>query len=503
MVLIFYKNNKSHKKTEEKNLIFSIFGNGVVEDVDDLLAKPNECKICYNLNFKNGALKTGLGFAHLKAPEAEDTPIENWHTFKFADFVSKIDDIWLNRWFNTNTNKFVYQIWFYEDSTKILWTVPLIDEFAGEVWQRTVLVKSYPTYVCEYRIDNEDSTVFFTNDGIVYLTRDTDYTYDAPAMISCLVHYDNFFGITNTNRNTLIYTTNLNLKEWADDNSSAIEFLDNRGSFTKLVGFNDYVYLFREHGITKLSIYTTKNDFSCTHLYTSTSKIYEKSVCVCGDKIFFVTRDGLYSFNGNSVSRIGEKNDKYLRWVDNSNCCAVSFNGKYYLATKYDFDDGVAVGAENESDCVNNVLFEIDIDTFDMNIYRGVDIKTLLAVDSPIMSKLCACYNSTENKNVIGELTFDGKTFNENTEKLWMSYNTDLGYRGKRKKVKELVINSLYSCVVDIESDEDSCEIEIVGDEKEQRVPLNVCGKNFQFTFKTSEQFCEISKPMIVFDVVQ
>lgn len=500
--MIFYKNKKTYKKTEEKNLIFSIFGNGVVTDVDDLLAKPNECKMCYNLTFKNGALQTGLGFEHLKVPDAEGVAVENWHTFRFSDFVNKIDGIWLNRWFNLNTNKFVYQILLYEENSKILWTVPLIDEFFGEVWQKTTLVQSFPTYVCEYRIDNDDASVFFTNEGLVYLTRNTDYSYEAPAMISCLVHYDNFFGITNTNRNTLIYTKNLNLKAWTDENSSTIEFLDNRGSFTKLVGFNDYVYLFREYGITKLSIYSAKEDFSCTHLYTSSSKIYEKSVCVCGDKIFFMTRDGLYSFNGTSVSRIAENCDKFLRWAENENCSAVCLNGKYYLATKFEFYDNKVVGCEAD-DYVNNVLFEIDIDNFDLNVYRGVDIKQLLAVDCPFMSKLCACFNSGENKNVIGQLSYLGKSFEVSTEKYWTSYNTDLSYRGKRKKIKELIINSLYDCKVEIESDEEKVEIDIWASEKEQKIPLNVCGNVFKFSFKTNKQNCYISKPMVVFDVVQ
>lgn len=60
--MIFYKNHKKHKKTEEKNLVFSIFANGLVSNQDDLVAKPNECKNFYNLTFCDGALKTGLGF---------------------------------------------------------------------------------------------------------------------------------------------------------------------------------------------------------------------------------------------------------------------------------------------------------------------------------------------------------------------------------------------------------------------------------------------------------
>ena len=502
--MIFYKNNKKHKKTEEKNLVFSVFGNGIVKEVDDLIAKPNECKNFYNLTFKNGALKTGYGFKHLTAPSDKNLPEDQWHTFRFSDYVSKIDDIWVNRWFNADINEFVYQILLYEDSTKLLYGVPMIDQYEGMLWKKTELIESYPTYECEFRLENQDGAMFFTNEGMVFLSQTISNKYeDVPAMISCAVHYDNFFGITNTNRNTLVYTTNLNLKQWADENNSTLEFLDNRGAFEKLVAFNDYVYLFREHGITKLSLYSTKDDFSCTHLYTSSSRIFEKSVCVCGDKIFFMTRDGLYSFNGTNAQKVAEKNDKYLRWLDNSNCYAVCHLGKYYLASRYDFDDGIAVGCEAEEDFVNNVLFEIDVETFDMNIYRGIDIKTLLSLDSPFMCKLCACYNSTENKNVIGELSFDGKTFGDNTNKFWTSYKTDLTFRGKRKKVKEIVINSLYDCKMKIVSDEESSEIEILGSEKEQRIPTNVCGKVFEFVFETDQQYCEISKPMIVFDVVR
>lgn len=504
MALIFYKNKKSHKKTEEKNIVFSVFGNGVVNEVDDLIAKPNECKTSYNLIFKDGALKTGLGFDYLKGPASETDLEENWHTYKFADYVSQIDGIWLNRWFNTNINKFVYQILFYDDTNKILYGIPLIDEYDGDVWQKTTLISGHPTYECEYRIDNADGAAFFTDTGLVFLGATTEKLYaNVPAMISCAVHYDNFFGITNTNRNTLVYTTNLNLTQWADAENQTIEFLDNRGAFIKLVGFNDYVYLFREHGITKLSIYTSKENFSCTHLYTSTSKIFEKSICVCGDKILFATRDGIYSFNGNSVDRIDDKNDKYLRNLDNSNCSAVCLKGKYYLATRLDFNDEEKIGSESIENNINNVLIEIDVDTFDLVLFRGVDIKSLLTVENDMMCKLCACFNSGSNKNQIGELQLNGKNFDENTEKLWMSHNTDLDYRGKRKKVKELIINSLYDCVVVIESDEEKIEIEISGSDKEQKIATNICGKAFQITFKTNKQYCEISKPMIIFDVVQ
>lgn len=498
--MIFYKNIKKHKKTEEKNIVFSIFGNGVVSNEDDLISKPNECKSFYNLSFADGALKSGLGFRDLEVPATVDN-LENCHGFDFAAKIDEIKGIWLDRWFNIAIKRYIYTLLMI-DSSNVLWGVPLIDGFDGMVWQKSKKLKSFPTYQCAYRIENEDCALFFSQQGMVYMAADAEGIYpNVPALISCVVHYDNFFGITNTNRNTLVYTTNLNIRNWSDEDSSAVEFLDNRGSFNKLVAFNDYVYLFREYGITKISIYSAKNDFSFTHLYTSTSKIFENSICVCGEKVIFMARDGLHTFNGSSIDKVAEQYDKYFKNLDNSNCSSACLNGKYYIATKCFFDDEKQIGCEGETAMVNNVLFEIDVKTFELNLYRGVDIRRLLAVDNPHMSKLCACFHNNFKQRV-GELSSIGETFGSPTQKCWQSYITDLGYRGKKKKIKEIVIDTLHPCEIEIKSDEETKIYSFSGNLKEQRLSVCVYGKNFQFSFSTEEQKCKISKPMIVFDVV-
>lgn len=497
--MIFYKNTKKYKKLSEKNITFSIFANGVISNQDDLISKPNQCKNCFNLSVSDGALKTGLGFRDMQVP-ASESDLENCHGFNFAEKIDEIDGIWVDRWFNNDYGAYIYNF-IMIDSSHVLWAVPLIDEL-GAVWQKSDKLTSAPTYECLYRIDNNDCTLFFSENGMLYLAMYAEGIYEqVPALISGVVHYDKFFGITNTNRNTLIYTKNLDLRAWSDEDSSTIEFLDNRGSFNKLVAFNDYVYLFREYGITKISIYTTKDDFSFTHLYTSSSKIYENSVCVCGDKVFFMTRDGLYSFNGTSVGKICEQFDKYFKSLDNKNCSAACLNGKYYIATKCQFDDDEIVGCESTSSFVNNALFEVDIETFEVNIYRGVDIRKLLAVDNSYMSKIFACFYN-DFKQRVGELTLDGKTFENNNYKSWESFETDLEYRAKRKKIKEIIINTEYACKVEIKSDEETKVFEFDGTEKEQRLPVCVYGKTFKFKFFTNEENCKISKPMIVFDVV-
>lgn len=494
--MIFYKNLKKHRKTAEKNLTFSIFDEGVSEK-DDSVSKSAGCKNFYNLSYIDGALKTGLGFDDLHVPTSTDD-LDDTHIYDIESKIDEICGVWLDRWFNTLYGEYVYQLIFM-DSKNNLWNAPLVDVYFGYIWTLTDLLKSKPTSEIAYRIDNDDASIFFSNEGMVFLGRTEKELYPSvPAFISSVVHYDNFFGITNTNRNTLIYTTNLNLKNWQEAESSTIEFLDNRGAFMKLVALNDYVYLFRENGITKISIYTSKSDFSFTHLFTSTSKIYENSVCVCGEEVFFVTRNALMAFDGNSVDTISAS--KLFSNFDNSNCASASLNGKYYLATRCNFDDGQKIGCETGK-YVNNVLLEVDVDTHEINILRGVDIRKLLPIDIPYMCKLCATFYG-ENKQRIGEINTSGKTFSNATEKFWTSFATDLGFEGKRKKIKEILIETAFPCSVKIKSDEEEKSFEFDGKNTLQRLPVSVLGNTFEFSFSSKNAECYIKKPMIVFDVV-
>ncbi len=498
--MIFYKNKKKSKKTEEKNLVFSIFQNGIVTDKDDSVLDANICTKAYNVSFSDGALKTGLGFEDFKLPDY-DGDLNDCHIMDFASEMDEVTALWMDRWYNNNTNKYYYQL-LCTDSENTLYGVVIPDVMEGFVMTKSVKLQNKTvTFGRNYRIDNVDSSIFFTDKGMVYLTYKSDICFtNVPAMISCVVHYGNFFGITNINRNTLVYTTNLNLTEWDSEQSSTIEFLDNRGAFTKLILFNDYVYLFRENGITKISLYSSKDNFSFTHLYSSTSKIYEESVCVCGDVVVFVTRDGIYKFNGSSVTKILEELDGYVKNFDNTNCCCACLDGKYYLATCCRFDDEEIVGCEQVA-YKNNILFEFDIQRNEYDIIRGVDIRKLLAIDTPIINKLCACFYG-ENKQRVGELNLSGKVFEYSCLKMWKSAASDLGEFGKRKHLKEIVLTCLYDCDFEIESDEEKKIFSIKGKKNEQRMQISMFGKQFRFIFRTNNENIEIRKPVVVFDVL-
>lgn len=501
MDLIFYKNLKKHKKTTEKNITFSVFGEGVISNEDDLISKPNECKVFHNFTLNDGALKTGLGFKDMEVPSSR-TEISNWHTFNFeASNITAIKDITMFRYRDSQNDIYYYHLYLVSQADQV-WYCLLIDTTGGTVINKSTTLVSDLISVIKYRIDSSDCLMYYIPTGMLYLTGyGREFYQGVPAFLSCVVHYGKVFGITNTNRNELVYSDNLDIRDWDDESGVVIEFLDERGSFEKLVSFNDYVYLFRENGITKISEYSNIDEFSFDHLYTSSSKIYEKSVCVCGEEVFFATRDGLYSFNGSRVQKICEDYDNYFQNLDNLNCSACCLDGKYYLATKLDFNDGQNVGCESSTSYTNNVLFEVDINTQKVDVLRGVDIKKIISVDTPFYSKVVACFNGTYCGH-LGEVVHNGKLFSEVLPKSWSSFITDLGYKGKNKKIKEIILNTSTSCEVQIISDVETKTYSFNGSEKEQRCSASVNGKNFQFIFKTTEAECHISKPMIVFDVI-
>ena len=497
--MIFYKNLKRKRNTQQKNLVYSIFSDGETSNVDESLVKANQCKRSYNFSYKDGTLKTGLGIGDLKVP-ATEADLQTLHTFDFSQ-IEEIKNIIFNKWYNVNTGKYYYQLLIIDENFKIR-MLPMIDEYNGYVWVRENRLEEEPSFICDYRLNGLESTIYFTTTGALALSYAQSIIYpNIPAMISCVVHYDKFFGITKANRNKLVYTTHTELNEWtASEQQSVVEFLDNSGLFTKLVTFNDYVYLFRENGITKISLYSSNDSFSCTHLYFSPSKIFEQSVCVCGDKIYFATRDGVYTFNGNSVAKVLGQYDVYFKNLNNENCSSACLDGKYYLATKCNFFDNQQVGCESGT-YTNNVLFEIDINSGKMDMLRGVDIKKLVSVTCPFANKVVAIFNNT-NANKVGEISHDGQVFGQATQKVWESFSTDFGFYNQRKKIKEVILTATNDCKISIESDEENKIFDVFGAENVQRMQINVSGKSFKVTFLTNSQTNKISKPKLVFDVV-
>ncbi len=470
-------------KSKEKTYKFNMFGENLAQKSDDL-EEFGKTKIAYNLVSLNGALKSGYGFSQLKMPSSE-TDLNNESVVNFKG--NQIKAIWKLKWYDQNIDTNKYYLFYYNDEGYICYDNMFGQRLASFVIPNTFTQTPFAAY---YRKGTQDALLLSgEGDSLMVLTGgSTEENENAPQIISCCVYGGKLFAITAEARATLIYTEELEIVNFSDEKTKDLDFGDERGDLQKLISFNDYLYIFRDYGITKLSIYGSNEDFAVNHLYHSDSYIYPNTIVLNGDDVYFFTTNGLKKFNGTSVSDIEIDYVKWIKGINQKNSCASIYDGKYYLACKANIDDK-KVGCENNSEgYVNNILLVYDLSSGHADIIRGVDICNLLTLNNPFKTKLLANFNDAENYGKVGEIKQDGKIFEENLDKYWQSVKTDFGIYGKKKTIRSIVIKSLYDCEVTISCERGEKILSVKGDEKIQTIRVNLTGNEFDFSISSVGQ---------------
>ena len=496
---MFYPNKLKTKGSKNYKILYTSFASGMNTEVDDNLLPHKQGKIVYNYQIKNGALKTGLGFKELTLP---NTYAELGDRVMQVYEDKTITNLWHYRYYDNEAEKRKHTIMYSTSDGDICYMeVTGYDDASYKVPNINPLTSTPVAF--NYRLNGEDCMIFSSpTDPMIVFTQNylTTTVENAPKLVSVCVHYERLFAITEGERNTLVFSANLDPTNWNYelDEAGFIQMVDERGSMCALVSFNDYIYVFRDYGVARVSAYGVQEDFSVSQLFISSVKIYGGTVCSCGDRILFLAKDGLHYFNGSSTTKLSLGIDNLFEGVDNSNASSAFHNGKYYLACKLNFKDGKNVGCESLS-YVNNALIEYDLKTGDINIMRGVDINKMISLDEGEISRLVACFNG-EHSNKIGELTYDGKIFGTNLESEWVSPNSNLGYPNQQKHIKEVCLKSKYDSKIVIRTELEEKEYKVNGGEKTQRIRTNLRGDYVQVCFG-SEGNADISSPQIVLSV--
>lgn len=491
---MFYKKPLLVKNTSNVKLKVSNFAGGVNTEIDENSLPMKYAKLSYNYRLSNGALKTGIGFNTLKFLNSNSGSEE--HSLTFIEAPTEINKVWLFPFYNTSTKEKEHLLLISGDNKMYYSHIISDHEFIYEI-NNPVSFTSVPNAIY-YNLNGEDVMLITSaTDGMLVFHPQiiNPLLTDAPKITSMCRHYERIFAIEEGKRTKLVFSANLDPTNWNVDIDEAghIDLADERGALEKVVSFNDYVYIFKEYGISRLSAYGDQTEFSISNLFVSSGKIYGNSVCLCGDRIMFLSKDGIYAFNGYSTSKLSLNIESLFSGMDNENCASAYFNGKYYLALKLNFNDDKAVGCENfEGGCVNNALLEIDLKTGDIEIVRGVDIKSLCAIEYERVSKLVAAFNG-EHKNKLAELTLDGNIFDNPLKKSWLSSFTNLGYPNKTKKIKCVNLIAKKPCTFKLKTDKEERCYQVEGSNKTTTILTNLPGEMFQFEFESEHCEAEIS----------
>lgn len=498
---MFYPKINLKKKVTDAKINFTSFENSMNTEVDEALLPYKSAKISYNYNVKNGALKNGYGFEELTLPKIGDLGERT-----IIPPISPVLKLWHYKFYDYKRGKnFNELIMFCEDGQMFSCVIRADGPFAGPLASDYTFT-SIPNAV-NYRLNSEDAFLISSaTDGMwkYVQNKKVEKVENSPHIISMCLHYERLFAVVGGERNRLAFSANLDPTDWEEDLSSGgfIEMQDDRGALSCVISHNDYVYVFRDFGVARVSAYGDQADFSVSQLFKSSVKLYGNTVTLCGNKVLLLARDGIHTFDGYSTKKLNLGIDSLFENVDNDNACGIYYNNKFFLACSLNFDDGEKVGCEGyDGGYINNALLEIDLSTNEISITRGVDISSLLVLDDGSFSKVVATFNG-EHKGKIGQLTEDGKLFGVPLLKKWVSPKSNMGEPTKIKRIKECLIKTKTDCKIKIKTEKGEKEFKVKGSDVSQRLKLNVYGEQLQVEFiSDGDGETEISCPNLIVGV--
>ena len=466
---MFYTNRVPSKKGKAK--IVSL-GFGTTNTVlDENLLSQTVSRLNFNCDGSSGALKSLYG-------------IEGFENFVFKNDVLRV-------WHYVSNDGKSHLIAFCDDYHLYSGNVD-----NGEIVRISTEPMSAVPDAVNYRLGEEDVIIFCSaKDTLKVFDGQNFYAIEsAPQISSMCVHYERIFGCLD---NVLWFSDDLNPTNWNVSATEAgyVEMADDRGKLLKVVSFADYLYVFREYGIARVSAYSSQQDFAVTQLFVTSGKIYPQTVSICGDKILFLSQDGLYLFDGAETTKLLYDLSGLFDQMENVNACAEYSGGKYFLACKLNFGEDVRYS--NEQHFQNNAVVVYDLQKGNVSIIRGADVRFMKNTTLK-NGTLLMCLGGGLGKKV-GMLTSSGKLMDTVLPKYWKMPQSQLGQSLAQKYLEYIVLITQADVTLEVECDGQLHLVEIMGSKLAQKVPLKLSGKTFSFAFYTENPTLYVSMPRVVY----
>lgn len=376
--------------------------------IDDFSAVE---EISYNVRETENGIENGYGFKRLLLPTSEAG-----QDVQFGTNASSILGAWQFTWYDNTDKVDKYYIYFINESKQLKYINILGRK---SIYQTGITLNSSTPSCATFRINNDNDMIFFSSpsDDTTGHGGSGKQVFDnIPKFISACWHGPYLFLITTGAANKLMYSTS-KIDIWNDDNTAEVAIPDLRGGMKKIISVNDYLYLFYEYGVVKLSLYSVGAKISYSHIFSSTARVYENTIAKCGNSVYFLTTEGMFVLENGQV----EKMDVQPRFVGEKNnyACAECFDDKYFLACACDFGDGKNIGVESGT-YKNNAMIVYDTKTKKFSYTRGIDVLSFFLIKTPVMQRLCATTRGMYDGH-FAQLSYDGKFFDDVLPKCWKS----------------------------------------------------------------------------------
>ena len=201
---------------------------------------------------------------------------------------------------------------------------------------------------------------------------------DDVRILDMCVHYERIYAVVEGVRNSLWFSDDFDPFNWnvSLDEGGYIDFDGSLGGVNAVKSFDNYLYVFCDFGIYRLTAYADQTQFTMKKVYTSSERILAKSIISSGEYVAFASQDGIYLFDGYDVTRYSIKTNDLLQggFKDVSACYA---HHKYILSFTNDIACDYGVFSKQRT---NNVVMLFDLTDKSVDFMRGVslfDVKTV------------------------------------------------------------------------------------------------------------------------------
>lgn len=476
-------------KTAYRHKAAVTFAKGIVSNIDDKSLNLSVCKLAYNCSGESYALKQIEGVKSFDIPyvtdgvsmtysvECANDILRAWY-FKRTDYAANICD--------DRIILFCSDYRLYEVSL----TSPSAPTAVG-----TLIFSEIPVAV-NYKLNDSDVIMFSSpSDSLtVYDGVNTPYQVaTAPKIRSMCTHYERLFAIGEDN--LLWFSDDLDPTNWniSLDQAGYIEFADNKGKLLKVISFLDYVYVFRRYGITRVTAYADQTEFYVNEVY-ATGNIYPETVAVCGDTVYFLSKDGLYSFDGLTAKKIFSSLDGL--WADDNEDASAAFVGnEYLLCCKMDFSDDDF--NETVTEVGNNAVIIFNIAIGSLKILRAGGLRYINAVLSEKTCGALVCL-ADENSKKLGEIGGENY-FGSPLTKLYLTPEIDFGLTLEDKFIKYISLFTENEITVGICVDGEWSRFIVSSGTAYQKIPIGLKGKMFRFALFCSQEKMNVKPVEIVY----
>lgn len=316
----------------------------------------------------------------------------------------------------------------------------------------------------------------------------------APRFSSVTVHNERVYGTLNGENNQLWFSDDFDPENWnvSGDEAGYISFADECGDALAAVSFLGYLYIFREHGIYRLTAYGDQSEFVLKKLFTATGMIYKRTITLCGDRIMFLTDEGVYAFDGYDAAPAVPELPKLTSF---KNCVGAYYDGAYWLACMTN------IGELAQGLYVNNALVRYDIATGDMCMMAGQNFVALCALRSHGASDLlCSVHFADSCK--LGSFSENGRVFGTATQKIYRTPYGDLS-SSAYKTVRDVTLTTKYALEVRVVTDGEIHSYPLAASDEPQTVFVGKSGKKIGLELRSASGLCFVTQPVVRLDVTR